>query len=279
MQLTGEEIDTEIAKLTRLGRSRDADDLARTTLQDDQISNANEVARDGDGVGRESSARLNEANVLPHAVADAGWTRLVGLDNHFLLVIMMVMVVVEWVKNAISCAFDTAAEAVVITIVVVISHIVSRRSIGGANFFLGNLNVLARALASILDFVRGVDATAVFAFGDVELGLVRLVSSVAAVDAFGDVDLGLVRLVSSVAAVDLDVDSVIFCRTVVSGYSVSQVTEPTKAPRVLLLARELYLRMLVVTSAVAVTQSQSGVDQYIALATPASEQSSKSGEG
>jgi hypothetical protein len=262
MQLTGEEIDPEIAKLTRLDRSRDADDLARTTLQDDQISNANEVARDGDGVGRESSAWLNEANILPHAVADAGRTRLVGPDNHFLLAIMMVMVVVmvvEWAKNAISCAFDTAAKAVVITIVVVISHVVSRCSIGGANFFLGNLNVLARALASILDFVRGVDATAVFAFGDVELGLVRLVSSV--------------------AAVDLDVDSVIFCRTVVSGYSVSQVTEATKAPTFLLLARELYLRMLVVTSAVAVTQSQSGVDQYIALATPASEQSSRSGEG
>jgi len=51
MKLLGEEVDTEITVLAGLSRSGDADDLARATLQNQEIANANVVARDGDGVG------------------------------------------------------------------------------------------------------------------------------------------------------------------------------------------------------------------------------------
>jgi hypothetical protein len=54
MELLGEEVDTKVAVLASLGRGRDADDLARTTLKDQEIANANVVAGDGDGVDVEA---------------------------------------------------------------------------------------------------------------------------------------------------------------------------------------------------------------------------------
>jgi len=51
MKLLGEEINTEVTVLTGLGRGGNANDLARATLKDQEIANANVVARDGDGVG------------------------------------------------------------------------------------------------------------------------------------------------------------------------------------------------------------------------------------
>lgn len=56
MELLGEEIDTEITVLTSLRRGRDADDLARAALEDQEIANADVVAGDGDGVGRSHGA-------------------------------------------------------------------------------------------------------------------------------------------------------------------------------------------------------------------------------
>lgn len=52
MELLGEEVNTEVAVLARLGRGGDADDLARAALEDQEIANADVVAGDGDGVGR-----------------------------------------------------------------------------------------------------------------------------------------------------------------------------------------------------------------------------------
>jgi len=52
MQLLGEEVDTKVAVLAGLGRGGDANDLARTTLQDQEVADADVVARDGDGVWR-----------------------------------------------------------------------------------------------------------------------------------------------------------------------------------------------------------------------------------
>lgn len=52
MELLGEEVNTEIAVLASLRGSGDADDLARAALKDQEIANADVVARDGDGVGR-----------------------------------------------------------------------------------------------------------------------------------------------------------------------------------------------------------------------------------
>lgn len=74
LELTSEEIDTEISVLAGLRRSADADDLARSPLEDDEVANADEVARDGDSVGsRVVAATLNEADALASAFADTGW--------------------------------------------------------------------------------------------------------------------------------------------------------------------------------------------------------------
>jgi hypothetical protein len=51
MQLFGEEVNTEVTVLTSLGRRGDANDLARAALKNQEIANADVVARDGNGVG------------------------------------------------------------------------------------------------------------------------------------------------------------------------------------------------------------------------------------
>lgn len=51
MQLLGEEIDTQVAVLTSGGGGGDADDLARTTLEDQEITEADVVRWNGDSVG------------------------------------------------------------------------------------------------------------------------------------------------------------------------------------------------------------------------------------
>lgn len=57
MELLGEEVNTEITMLAGLGGCCDADDLARTTLKDQEVANADVVARDGDIV-RSHGARF-----------------------------------------------------------------------------------------------------------------------------------------------------------------------------------------------------------------------------
>ena len=51
MELLSEEVNTEVAVLASLGGGGDADDLARAALEDQEIANADVVARDGDGAG------------------------------------------------------------------------------------------------------------------------------------------------------------------------------------------------------------------------------------
>ena len=51
MELLGEQVNTEVTVLASLGGGGDADDLARAALEDQEIANADVVARDGDGVG------------------------------------------------------------------------------------------------------------------------------------------------------------------------------------------------------------------------------------
>lgn len=51
MELLGEEVDTEVAVLASLGGGGDADDLARAALKDQEVTDADVVAGDGDGVG------------------------------------------------------------------------------------------------------------------------------------------------------------------------------------------------------------------------------------
>ena len=51
MELLGEEVNTQVAVLASGSRGRDADDLAGAALEDQDVAEADVVARDGDGVG------------------------------------------------------------------------------------------------------------------------------------------------------------------------------------------------------------------------------------
>lgn len=69
VKLLGEQVNTEVTMLAGLGRGGDADDLARAVLEDDQITNADVVARDGEGalgrlVGRRDVSGLGDVGVV-----------------------------------------------------------------------------------------------------------------------------------------------------------------------------------------------------------------------
>ena len=124
LQLAGEEVDTQVAVLAGLGGDGDADDLAGTALQDQDVADTDEVAGDGDGVsGRGAGATgFDDTDVLTDTVAEASWTTLVS--NNF-LVILVVAVVMEGMHDAVGSTPNTAAEGVVVTLVVVVSHLAS----------------------------------------------------------------------------------------------------------------------------------------------------------
>jgi hypothetical protein len=57
VQLLGEEVDTKVAVLASGGGGGDADDLAGTALEHQEVTQADVVAGDGDGVGEVGRAR------------------------------------------------------------------------------------------------------------------------------------------------------------------------------------------------------------------------------
>lgn len=123
LQLAGEEVDTQVAVLAGLGGDGDPDDLAGTALQDQDVADADEVAGDGDGVcGRGAGATgFDNTDILTDTVAEASWTTLVS--NNFLVIV--VAVVMEGMHDAVGSTPNTAAEGVVVTLVVVVSHLAS----------------------------------------------------------------------------------------------------------------------------------------------------------
>jgi hypothetical protein len=169
VQLAGEEINTKISELSGLGRSRNPNDLARSSLQDDQITHANEVAWNGDGIQRATSTWLHEANGLADpTVTDPSRTGLIAADNVVLPVLMVVVMMrMEGVEDAVGGTLDAAAEAMIVTFVVVVAHIVSVGFVGGSDFFSGDLNVLSGSLATIFDVVGRIDAASILTFSDV----------------------------------------------------------------------------------------------------------------
>ena len=102
MQLFGEEVNTQVSVLPSGGRGSNADDLARATLEDQQVTNANVVGGDGDGVGgvgRDDSARGRLG-----AASSNG--------NVNLLPVMVVMVAPD---DAFSSTVESMSEGVVVT--------------------------------------------------------------------------------------------------------------------------------------------------------------------
>lgn len=55
IELLGEEVNAQVAVLPSLRRGGDADHLARAALEDDQVTDADVVAWDGDGIGRHAA--------------------------------------------------------------------------------------------------------------------------------------------------------------------------------------------------------------------------------
>jgi len=72
MELLGEEVDTEVTVLAGLRRGGDADDLAGALLENDEITNANVVARNGEGVLGRLVCRRDEFRLLGRGLLGRG---------------------------------------------------------------------------------------------------------------------------------------------------------------------------------------------------------------
>jgi hypothetical protein len=125
LQLTGEEVDTQVAVLAGLGGDGDPDHLAGATLENQDVADADEVAGDGDGFcSGLAGAGLDDANSLTDAITVTNWATFVS-DDYFLTIVVM-MVVVEWMRDAVDSTLHATAEGVVVTVVVVVTHLASR---------------------------------------------------------------------------------------------------------------------------------------------------------
>lgn len=185
-ELASEEVHTQVPVLTGLARDRDPNDLSRVALQDQDITQTNKVSRDGDGVGRVGATRADDTDLLP----DTGGARrtLDHLVPHTIMVVMR-----EGVQKAVGRTLNTAAEGVVVAVVVVVTHLASRSFFAGdfppnSDFFLRltrlfvGVDAVAVAhrvgarlvgLLGLVDggLVVGLNATAILAFSDVDLRL------------------------------------------------------------------------------------------------------------
>ena len=195
LKLAGEEIHAQVSVLTSLWRGGDADDLTRTPLKDYEITDADELARDCDGVAREAATRLDEADLLTDAFSHAGWTTFFIFDDH-----LFAVMVTEWVNNTIGGPLEATAEGVIFALVVVVTHVVAAGSVD-LDVFLFDLDFFGRSATFVLDVVGRVDAAAVVALGYVKLVLEALVSRLSAVDV--NIDF---LVVSPLSAVDANID-------------------------------------------------------------------------
>jgi hypothetical protein len=110
MQLLGEEVDPQVSVLASGSWSGDADDLTRSTLEDQEIANADVVGRNGDSVWG-SRGFDNRAGALSTRLRASTY-----LDvNFFLLMVMVVVVMMVSVEDTISRTVETMAEWVVVT--------------------------------------------------------------------------------------------------------------------------------------------------------------------
>jgi hypothetical protein len=159
----GEQVNTEVTVLARLAAGCDANDLAWSTLKDQKVTDADVVAGDGDGVGRHLGGMAGGRGGRGVDGSLLGVGRGVGvgasgtgdgnislgnydfLTNGLLaatvlgLLVLVVVVMTEagsvnGVSYSLGNTLDTTAEAVVVTVVVVIAHItlVMWRGVDGA---------------------------------------------------------------------------------------------------------------------------------------------------
>jgi hypothetical protein len=121
LQLAGEEVNTEVTVLASLGRDRDADHLARTALEDQDVADANEVAGDGDSLaGSATVAGLNDTDSLTGSIVTG-----TGLND--------LIATFKGVSEVVGNTLHAAAEGVVLTLVVVVTHLASLLGSGSGN--------------------------------------------------------------------------------------------------------------------------------------------------
>ena len=166
MKLLCEEVHSEIAMLAGLSGGGDSNNLARTTLENQEVTNADVVARNGDGIVR-MAATLNITDRLMHTIADARWTTLaIFFLNDYLLALMLGR---EWVEDTVSGFLEAVTEGVVMTLVVVVSHSWSTfflyNSFGFDSFLSG---VVMVATAFEFDVVGWINASAVVTLSNVD---------------------------------------------------------------------------------------------------------------
>jgi len=169
VKTASEEINTKISVLPSLTRLRNSNDLAWSTLKDHKITNSDEVAWNGDSIAWNTTSGLDVSDRLDPATADSGWTILLGDDR------LLLIVVGEWVEDSVGSTLDTSSEAVVFTVVVVVTHLASW-------FFLDfdfsycvffDDNVVSDWSATFVFYVVvGLDFAAVLSLSDVDLCLV-----------------------------------------------------------------------------------------------------------
>jgi hypothetical protein len=221
VQLLGEEVNTEVTVLASLSRGGDADDLARTALQDQQVANPDVVARDGNGVGNHGAGSGAALSGVLGLLTGSGGGYFAVTDNDIffdtfggvLVLVVMVVVVtaVDGVENFVGGTVKTVTEGVIVAVFVVISHITLVRATGWvdsstayANLFVGGDGFTVRVpwLSWVLARVGGVGlplaSLSVVFFG------VR--SSAAAVVSLGCVDTAVEVLFFTVVGAVLNVD-------------------------------------------------------------------------
>lgn len=203
MQLPREEVDTEVSVLTCLAAHADTNDLRRSALEQQDVPNADEMALDGHALAAEPW--LHVADLLDRAITHTHWPCTTGAavalgNHHFVSLDSVAMVAVrEWVQDAVCSTLDAAAERVVLSFIVVVTHLVSCL---GCDLFLldGDVCVCLQGPTTLVfNVVIWIEAAAVVSFGDVELCL-KSAAVVCLVLVAVDVDFDVV---SSVAAVDV----------------------------------------------------------------------------
>ncbi len=103
--MLGEEVNTQVPVLASCRRCGDADDLARTTLKDQEIADADVVAGDGDSVGRTRGFDRALGSSLRSSTY---------LNVNFFRLMVFVMMRFS-IEDTVSRLVETVAEGVVVT--------------------------------------------------------------------------------------------------------------------------------------------------------------------
>lgn len=202
--MTGEEIHTKIAVLTCLGRDGDTDDLTGTTLQEKNVSDADEMALNWNTAAGE--AWFHKANTGIIGTTGGSAASLFSDDDLVIAATttMVMMVVAEGMHNAIGGALYSAAEAVVLSVVVVVTHV----SFGGlveCDALLCYSGFGVGTSTFVFDVVGGLRSTTVVSLGDVEL---RFKSAVVGL-ASGVIDVDVIVVVAAATDVDVDIGGLV----------------------------------------------------------------------